>query len=456
MATISKALADALASSPAQRIIIETDYGADGGIVSELAGMSPVTQRVALPYFGLSFVSAFGNKSLVEAIADMPGVRHISLDKDVRILSPFLAFDGPLMKRASPLMSRAKNRAGMAQDRVRELAPPPILPTKKIVGDGVVTTSMVKERLGGYRAAEAGIDGSGVAVGIIDTGIGVNRQTKVGQVKTFSAKFDEGGDQDRSGHGTHCLTTVGGSRVDVTPKGYESRPIIIEGIAPGVKLISARALFTPLGTGSNSDVLKAMALALEAGADVISMSLGSDTPGEPEDPDRRLIEAIARNTNTVVVVAAGNAGLKGPKTVGSPGDTEEALTVGSISYFDGKRSFYSSYGPTSDGRQKPDCCGLGGGRTIQNTEPEENILSSSAGMIDDMDGGFRLAAISGSSMATPQVAAIVALWKQYWKNKTGEALNTEAVKRIIAKHGTTKNNETGWGLLSYDWVTLEA
>ena len=89
-------------------------------------------------------------------------------------------------------------------------------------------------------------------------------------------------------------------------------------------------------------------------------------------------------------------------------------------------------------------------------EPKESILSSSAGMLEAMDGSNRLAAIQGTSMSCPEVAAIVALWKQYWKRKTGEPLTTAGIKAIIEKHGQPKNNETGWGCISFDWIMLEA
>lgn len=250
-------------------------------------------------------------------------------------------------------------------------------------------------------------------------------------------------------HNTWCANTIAGPRVELT------EDTAVHGIAPGVSLATVRVLYTPLGAGTNSDVLEGVRIALETfGADVISMSLGSESPTPPGDPSADIIrEYTARGV--IFCIAAGNSGQKGAKTINSPGDVEEALTVGSISATDSsettlKRSYYSSVGPTSDGRNKPDVVAFGGGRASKDAKPHESILSSSTGLIDSLDKvPNKLAAIMGTSMATPEIAAVCALGRQLVARDRNEMLTTDAIKALLKKRGN-RSVETGWGLLTYN------
>lgn len=128
-----------------------------------------------------------------------------------------------------------------------------------------------------------------------------------------------------------------------------------------------------------------------------------------------------------------------PKTLGCPGSGPDALTVGAIDS-GGNLADFSSRGTSKDGRIKPDC-----------VAPGVHTLSSTCGLIALMqaaDGPPLVGAISGTSMATPHVAGVAALSLQYARSK-GKTLTTEGIKKALELYGHAKDNETGYGLITY-------
>ena len=89
---------------------------------------------------------------------------------------------------------------------------------------------------------------------------------------------------------------------------------------------------------------------------------------------------------------------------------------------------------------KPDC-----------VAPGVDILSSTCGLIDSMQfmDGPKLGAISGTSMACPHISGLVALIKQFYRENDLE-LTTSMLKDMLERHGQSKDNERGWGLLTWD------
>ena len=102
--------------------------------------------------------------------------------------------------------------------------------------------------------------------------------------------------------------------------------------------------------------------------------------------------AVEAGIVTVVAIGNGNLGIAAhPGSASYPGDSEKAITVGSVND-DHNREIYSSRGPTGDGRLKPDVMAPGGA-----------IMSASAG------SGDGYVSYSGTSMATPHVAGVAAI-----------------------------------------------
>jgi len=149
------------------------------------------------------------------------------------------------------------------------------------------------------RTANAnGIDGAGVVIAIVDTGVDDSHPDLVGKV-IRAKSFVSGEDSvDRNGHGTHVAGIVAGT-------GAASNGMNI-GIAPGANLINAKVLDAS-GSGYTSGIIEGMGWAVEEGADIISMSLGGDPMSGLSDPMTEAANAVVER-GVVVVVAAGNSG----------------------------------------------------------------------------------------------------------------------------------------------------
>jgi len=307
------------------------------------------------------------------------------------------------------------------------------------------STYWTKRLLGLDRANRQGFTGRGVTTVVIDTGSRVTHP-QLRRVKALTAMPEKGASgEDSNGHGTWCVATVGGSYA--IDRRYK---IPVEGMAPKCLLTSIQALGFIIGMGTTSDILKAMEMSAGLGARVVSMSLGSDdSPKDEENPEAKAINELVTR-GVIPVVAAGNLG-PGPSTVGSPGSCLNSLTVGSISPFTGEVSTFSSRGPTAeDGYVKPDV-----------VAPGERINSALIGFLDQMTDPTqtRFGPISGTSMATPHVAGLVTCMAQMYREELGRELTVEEIKTMMAELGHEKNNDDGWGLLSWDvvesWVSTQ-
>ncbi|WP_199548107.1 S8 family peptidase [Streptomyces sp. N35] len=244
---------------------------------------------------------------------------------------------------------------------------------------------------GAPEAWKSGLDGKGVQVAVLDSGADAThpdlRERVVAQ-KDFT--WDES-PEDFNGHGTHVASTVAG--------GGQASGGRYKGVAPGAELINGKVLDGG-GSGYISWILDGMQWAKDQGADIVSMSLGSDVPSDGTDPLSQAVERLSADGGPLFVIAAGNAGK--PGTIGSPGAAPSALTVGSITK-QGGMSEFSSQGPSLiDAGVKPEI-----------TAPGSEILAARAkGTHEDASGNDGYVTLSGTSMATPHVAGAAAILKQ--------------------------------------------
>ncbi|MGH2590500.1 MAG: S8 family serine peptidase, partial [Actinomycetota bacterium] len=211
------------------------------------------------------------------------------------------------------------------------------------------------------------------------------------------------------------------------------------GVAPGA-LLSAAKVLNSAGSGSLSQVIAGIDwCAARASVRVISMSLGTSTASDGQDAVSQSVNEAAA-AGKVVVVAAGNSG-DDPTTVGTPGAAEGAITVGAVAehsapvgaanHSDGiYLAYFSSRGPTLDGRTKPDIA-----------SPGVSITSADAGTVS----GY--VTFSGTSMATPFVSGTVALALQAAPS-WGVADVRSALEGTAADRGVPgKDNDYGAGLV---------
>src|SRR5581483_10402259 len=197
------------------------------------------------------------------------------------------------------------------------------------------------------------LDGSGVGIAILDSGIDASHQLLAGSRVVYSQDFtSDNSTGDTYGHGTHVASLAAGAG------SFENGAYT--GVAPGASLINLRVLGDD-GRGSASNIIAALDWCI-ANKDaynirVINLSLGSIAADSYQFDPLCLAARRAHDAGIVVVCASGNDGkdAHGQKVYGaihSPGDDPSVITVGAANAFgtdarsDDTVTTYSSRGPT--------------------------------------------------------------------------------------------------------------
>ncbi|MGA4839942.1 S8 family peptidase [Streptomyces sp. G45] len=280
--------------------------------------------------------------------------------------------------------------------------------------DGTRTATLDKsvKQIGAPKAWDAGYDGKGVKIAVLDTGVDATHPDLKDQVtaeKNFTPSPDT---KDRIGHGTHVASTAAGTGAKSGGK--------FKGVAPGAKVLNGKVLGDE-GSGDDSGIIAGIEWAAAEGADVVNLSLGGgDTPGV--DPLEAAVNKVSADKGVLFSISAGNEGE--PGSVGSPGSADAALTVGAVDDND-KLAEFSSQGPrVGDGAIKPDV-----------TAPGVDITAAAApGSAIEKEVGQNpegYLTISGTSMAAPHAAGAAALLKQQhpgWKSAELKGALTASTK----------------------------
>ncbi|WPW32156.1 S8 family serine peptidase [Streptomyces atratus] len=275
---------------------------------------------------------------------------------------------------------------------------------KKLWLDRKVQATLDKstKQIGADLAWAAGYDGKGTKVAVLDTGVDAEHPDLKGRVAASENFTDSDTTDDRQGHGTHTISTVGGSGAASDGKK--------KGVAPGADLLAGKVL-NDSGSGAESWIIAGMQWAVDQKADVVSMSLGSPTPTDCTDPMSVAAEELARSKNTLFVIAAGNSGPT-LNTVSSPGCAPSVLTVGAVDRDDSTAQF-SSRGPVIGSHTlKPEIAA-----------PGVAISAAAAGG----RGVYAYRTMSGTSMATPHVAGAAAIVKQRHPEWTAQQIKAALV-----------------------------
>jgi subtilisin family serine protease len=312
---------------------------------------------------------------------------------------------------------------------------------------------------------EKGIDGRGITVAVLDSGIDKNHPDLIGKVvaeKNFLT--DEVTADDLLGHGTMVAGIIAGS-------GNASKGKY-KGIAPGASLLNVKVIDSK-GDGKVSDIIAGIEWAIYNGADVLSLSLGGINLGETNPPITMAADNAANN-GVVVCVAAGNRnssenGGQGPGTatlqagrgktpvdlsqlgggsgnkddvyfflvpivlalppglIDSPGDGVKVITLGATDA-NGRMASFSGSGPTRDDRIKPDVVAPG----------VDIIFPVPPGLEGLNYVDVYYAQESGTSLSTPVAAGLSALLLQANSN-----LTPAGVKAAITRGAVKLNNTLG-------------
>lgn len=255
------------------------------------------------------------------------------------------------------------------------------------------------------KAATSRFSGKGVTVAVLDSGIQAGHEA-FRNVAIEQHDFTGEGDGDENGHGTHCAGTifggpVGGVRI---------------GIAPGISKAMIGKVLNHKGRGSTRQMLDAVLWAVRGGANIISMSLGIDFPRAVKkkidggmDPrpatsltlkeyrdNIRLFDSLAALvaahsemfSKAIVIAAAGNESKRPTYEIATapPAAADGFLSVGAL-----QKRTAGGYGVAAFSNAGPDLAG-----------PGVDIRSAA------IAGGLQPK--NGTSMATPHVAGVAALW----------------------------------------------
>ncbi len=290
---------------------------------------------------------------------------------------------------------------------------------------------------------KSNLGGKGVGIAILDTGIYPHPDLTlpVNRIKAFKDFINyRSQPYDDNGHGTHCAGDAAGNGSKSNGK--------YRGPAPEANLIGVKVL-NRQGAGRMSAILAGIQWCIKNrkkyNIRIMSMSLGAQASiSYKEDPLCRAVRK-AWEAGLCVCVAAGNDGPD-KKTVNSPGIDPAVITVGAlddkktISLNDDSVAYFSSRGPTLDGRIKPDL-----------VAPGANIIAlrSPDSTLDKYSRKARVGkwyiSLSGTSMATPICAGVAALILQ---KRPG--LKPRVVKRILTSTCRTVSldqNSQGAGLI---------
>jgi serine protease AprX len=317
--------------------------------------------------------------------------------------------------------------------------------------------------------------GRGIVWAVLDSGVCIDhphfgqygncRELPSGlEHRTF---IDGPPDKDPLGHGTHVAGIIAGEASvtegflsasrserdqDDRPVPHPARIRRISGVAPECTILSYRVL-DKAGIGNSGAILDALQAVHEVNnygrlLRIHGVNISAGYPFKPEwfacgqSPVCTAVDRLVRS-GVVVVVSAGNTGYayaadafdRTPVaagralTINDPGNSELAITVGST-HRDSPHlygvSYFSSKGPTGDGRAKPDL-----------VAPGERILSAGAGTMRDKASGngdlLDYIEHSGTSMAAPHVSGAIAAFLSVRREFIGQP---ERVKQIFTETAT--------------------
>lgn len=316
-------------------------------------------------------------------------------------------------------------------------------PKKKISSQlpldyGVAGTQITQ--LNGKQLHVEGYRGKGIHVAVIDAGF-----TNVNVNVAFDSLRLKGrllGTKDiinpnsniytEDTHGAMCLSTMAGNM----PGQYL-------GTAPDASYWLIRTEYSPTEYKVETDFWCAgIEFADSVGVDLVTSSLGYSTFDDPSmnftysDMNGKVSRAsraatLASKKGLVVLVAAGNEGAGSWKYISSPSDADGIITVGAITS-SGTPSSFTSYGPSSDGRVKPEICAMG----------TASALVSTAGTTTTGNG---------TSFATPIVAGMMACLLQRYK-ALSQNISVSTLLQSVFKTGSLFSTPTalmGYGIPNF-------
>ncbi|HET6404412.1 MAG TPA: S8 family serine peptidase [Candidatus Thermoplasmatota archaeon] len=249
---------------------------------------------------------------------------------------------------------------------------------------------------------ERGLTGKGVKIAIIDTGIDLSHDEFKGvEVQWADLVNGRTTAYDDNGHGTHVAGIIAAQGTwNTMLSGFK-----LKGVAPGASLIVIKAIDAD-GRGDESRVARGVTTAVNAGADIIVLSLG----GESRAIFGTNTEGAVQNAiqkGVYVVAAAGNAQGTESCTVSSPASVEGVIAVGAVD----RHEVIGSFSCRGSGKEGSGQVLPGIPSPVQNSrDPHKKpeVVAPGVEIVSAWMGGT-YAAASGTSQAAPMVGGLLAL-----------------------------------------------
>ncbi len=291
-------------------------------------------------------------------------------------------------------------------------------------------------------------NGTNVIVALLDTGVDITHDDLENSILAFGGVSLVDGDpfpMDLHGHGTFCAGIITGDGV-VNDS--------FKGVAPGVDILNIKVL-NNLGIGLWSWIISGIEYAIIHGADIIAMCFSM--PGYPGDPVNLAIDAAIKR-GMIVVTAVGDDG-PAYSSVGAPGMSQGAITVGAYNDFTHEVASFSGRGPTLSFHTKPDI--VASGVNITSCRPILNLTKLLQGSLSinltsilqpDLNYGQNISnhytVVNSTSAAAANVTGVIATLVQHSKFLTAEEI------KIILKQTATPilgvgHNVQGAGLVNF-------
>ena len=272
----------------------------------------------------------------------------------------------------------------------------------------------------GINMVNGGSGGSGIMVAVLDTGVDTDHPDLVDNIEfceTTVTHFvpDAKDGEDKHGHGTHVAGTI------LANAGSDG--LGIYGVAPEASLMAVKVCDRK-GFCYGDDMATGIRYAIDSGANIISMSIGSDKP------DFQVLSAIddAVTAGILVVASAGNDG-SAEGSIDYPGAYVKVIAVGAIDSTE-TVPYWSSRGVND------------GDYSIEEREVE---FGAPGVAVESTNNNGCYAYMSGTSMSAPHISGLAAkLWTIAGGNATAVRNHLQSIARDL--HLSGDDTATGFGL----------
>ncbi len=242
------------------------------------------------------------------------------------------------------------------------------------------------------KAATSRFGGRGIRVAVLDTGLDLRHPDFAGRNIVPRSFVPNQAVQDGNGHGTHCIGTACGPRVPFKAGGG-SPPSY--GCASNSTIFAGKVLSNQ-GSGATAGIIAGMQWAIASGCQIVSMSLGRTIRLDERrfNPAYEQVARVALQRGTLIVAAAGNDSARpgNIRPVSEPANSPSILAVGAL-----------------DESLRPASFSNGG---LVTPHGALNIAAPGVNVYSSFPRPVLYRRLPGTSMATPHVAGIAALWAE--------------------------------------------